>query len=182
MGMLNLDWKDMFTTMHPGFFEQANIRAIDPEDIHSEMILDLKTYQPLPPLHTPESVRYEVYDGDRAKLYQAVRQVIPEWITIYETIGDPVLCGMQDDRILSFCILENMKSYKGLRIGGPGCVGTVPEARRLGVGLRMVQLATEHFQREGYDISYIHYTGVAPWYAKLGYQTILTWNRDGFIE
>ena len=36
-------------------------------------------------------------------------------------------------------------------------------------------------RQEGYDISYIHYTGVAPWYAKLGYRTFLRWTRNGFL-
>ena len=176
-----LDNRDMFDVMHPGFFDQPHIRAIDPDDTYSEMILDLKSYQPVPPVPVKGDIQYVTWEGNKALLYEAVRKVIPEWVPIFETIDDPVLCGMEDNHILSFCILENMKSYKGLRIGGPGCVGTVPEARGRGVGLRMVQIATEHFRREGYDISYIHYTGVAPWYAKLGYQTILTWNRNGLI-
>ena len=36
-------------------------------------------------------------------------------------------------------------------------------------------------KEEGYDLSYIHYTGVAPWYAKLGYRTILKWDRHGIL-
>ena len=35
---------------------------------------------------------------------------------------------------------------------------------------------------EGYDLSYIHYTGVAPWYHKLGYNAILKWDRDGILS
>lgn len=177
---MELDYRDMFNVMHPNFFSQAHIQAIDPGEVFSEMILPLKTYTPQPSLPVAEGIHYEIWNGSREQLYDAVRKVVPEWIPIYESIKDPVLCGMEGDQILSFCLFENMKSYKGLKIGGPGCVGTVPEARGKGIGLRMVQLVTEHFAREGYDIGYIHYTGVAPWYAKLGYRTILTWTRDGF--
>ena len=36
-------------------------------------------------------------------------------------------------------------------------------------------------KEEGYDYSYIHYTGVAPWYEKLGYQTFAKWNKNGVL-
>ena len=48
-------------------------------------------------------------------------------------------------------------------------------------GLRMVQLATEELKRMGYDLSYIHYTSVGHWYARLGYETVVRWNRDGVM-
>ena len=48
-------------------------------------------------------------------------------------------------------------------------------------GLRMVQLATEELKRMGYDLSCIHYTAVGHWYAWLGYQTVVRWNRDGVM-
>ena len=56
------------------------------------------------------------------------------------------------------------------------------KVRAKGIGLRMVQSATAMLAAEGYDIGYIHYTGVGPWYARLGYRTVLRWNRDGFVE
>ena len=68
-----------------------------------------------------------------------------------------------------------------LKIGGPGCVGTLPEYRKKGIGLTMVKKVTEILKEEGYDYSYIHFTGVAPWYEKLGYETILKWNKHGLL-
>lgn len=171
----------MFLVMHPGFFERANIRQIDPEDVYEEMILDLKAYQPAPTVPVKGGIQFRLWTESKDPLVQAVQKVDPDWVSIYESSQAPVLCGLGGDRICSFCLLEAMRSYQGLRIGGPGCVGTIPEARGRGIGLRMVQLATEYFWREGYDLSYIHYTGVARWYAKLGYRTILTWNRNGFV-
>ena len=40
---------------------------------------------------------------------------------------------------------------------------------------------TEILKNEGYDLSYIHYTGVADWYARLGYQSILQWTSQGIL-
>ncbi len=177
---MTVDWKDAFTVMHPGFFEQQQIRDMPAGHVCSELVLDLKTYEPLPPVRVPEGIRFGLWEGDPGPLYEAVGSVVESWVPIYKTIGDPFLCAFENGQPVSFCILENMKSYRGLRIGGPGCVGTVPAARGKAIGLRMVQLATEHFQREGYDYSYIHYTGVDHWYAKLGYQTVLRWTKDGF--
>ena len=37
------------------------------------------------------------------------------------------------------------------------------------------------FRDRGFDIAYIHYTHIDHWYAKLGYKTVLRWNRDGVL-
>jgi len=83
--------------------------------------------------------------------------------------------------VISFCLVDEFGVYNGLKVGGPGCVGTIPSCRKQGIGLMMIRNATEILQKEGYDISHIHYTGVAPWYAHLGYKTVLRWNGKGFI-
>ena len=79
----------------------------------------------------------------------------------------------------SFCLLDDFGEYEGVKIGAPGCVGTVTEYRRQGIGLRMIQLATAWFKEHGYDLSYIHYTYVGHWYARLGYKTVVKWNCNG---
>ena len=48
--------------------------------------------------------------------------------------------------------------------------------------LRMVQLATACLQESGYDLSWIHYTHVGHWYARLGYRTVIRWNAHGVVE
>ena len=68
------------------------------------------------------------------------------------------------------------------KIGGPGCVGTLPEYRGRGIGLSMVRNVTKILQDEFYDYSYIHYTYETDWYSKLGYKTFLKWNCKGIVE
>ena len=62
--------------------------------------------------------------------------------------------------------------YKFIKIGGIACVGTIPEYRKMGIGLRLVDLATLYLKKKGFDYSYIHYTHLEKWYNKLGYQGI----------
>ncbi len=45
----------------------------------------------------------------------------------------------------------------------------------------MVKHVTQILKEEGYDYSYIHYTYLAPWYERLGYKTVIKWNRDGIL-
>lgn len=96
-----------------------------------------------------------------------------------------VLCGYLDGKVVSFCHVENIGTYningQTLKIGGPGCVGTLPEYSDRGIGLTMVKKATQILKEEGYDYSYIHYTYVAQWYAKLGYETVLKWTKIGIL-
>ena len=54
--MRELNYRDMFNAMHPGFFEKSYIQAVDPDEIFSEMILDLSTYKPLPPVPVHENI------------------------------------------------------------------------------------------------------------------------------
>ena len=108
----------------------------------------------------------------------------PAWLPLFNE-KSRVYCGFIDGRIASFCMIENMGEHmldgRTVKIGGPGCVGTVPEYRKRGIGLMMVKNVTQILKEEGYDFSYIHYTGVAPWYQKLGYRTVLKWNKNGMI-
>ena len=102
-------------------------------------------------------------------------------IVIEDGATDIGVFAFDGEKIASFCVLEDIGVIDGMRIGAPGCVGTVPEYRRRGIGLEMVRRATETLRREGYDISWIHFTHLAGWYSKLGYSTVLRWNRGGFL-
>ena len=179
------DYEALFMEMHPGFFEKDYIRSIEEDWIYEEMILRLDEFDPDVYQKTFDSdVSFGIFQGSLEELHAAVEQVIPDWLNLYNE-KSRVYCGFINGKIASFCMIEDMGEHelagRRLRIGGPGCVGTVPEFRNRGVGLVMVRDVTQILKEEGYDISYIHYTGVAPWYQKLGYRTILKWNRHGIL-
>ena len=174
-----MDYKAVFDQMHPGFFQRAYIRSLPEGEEFSEMILDLKedAWQ-MHPVSCPEGIRFAVYQGDMETLLNAVRQAEEEWLPIF-TGEDRYFCAFDGEKIASFCILEDMGHFEGLHIGGPGCVGTVPSYRGKGIGLEMVRRATELLKKEGFDLSWIHYTSLVSWYGRLGYQTILRWTAGG---
>lgn len=176
------DYAALFDRIHPGFFRQMRIRTLPPEDVYEEQVLFLKDYDPHAlAISAPAHITYGLYTGDHAALTEAVRSVDPDWVPFYHP-EDRVFVAMDGERILSFCLLEDFGVHDGVKIGGPGCVGTVPAGRRQGIGLRMIQLATAQLKADGYDLSWIHYTGVGHWYARLGYQTVLRWNANGFCD
>lgn len=173
----------LFNSMHPDFFKRADIRVMPEGAVFEEMLLNLREFDSREG-NAPEGVSFGFFEGDIGELRKAVAKVIPEWTEFFGE-GDRVFCGFAGGEIASFCLVDDMGTHSvngaALKIGGPGCVGTVPEFRGRGIGLEMVRLATQLLKDEGYDYSYIHYTAVAPWYAKLGYATILKWGRDGII-
>lgn len=179
------DYEALFREMHPGFFEKEHIRAMKEEWICEEMILRLDEFEPNAYMKTfDSSVSFGFFRGGMDELHASVEQVVPAWLPLFNE-KSRVYCGFIDGRIASFCMIENMGEHmldgRTVKIGGPGCVGTVPEYRKRGIGLMMVKNVTQILKEEGYDFSYIHYTGVAPWYQKLGYRTVLKWNKNGMI-
>lgn len=178
---MNINYADLFHALHPNFFAAESIRSLPPEDILEEQILDLRAYQPDQlSIPCPAGITFGMYHGDMAALHAAVSEVDEDWVQ-YFSKGDHVYCAFNGDKVVSFCLLDEFGQYEGLRIGGPGCVGTIPAYRKLGIGLKMVQNATVILRQLGYDFSYIHYTHVGHWYARLGYQTILRWNAHGLM-
>ena len=153
-----MDYTDIFHSLFPGFFEREYIRTIPSEDVFEEQILKLSDFTPEASLVCPENITFGIYEGDVSRLHAAIREVEEDWVQ-YFGAQDPVYCAFD----------------------GPGCVGTVPAYRKKGIGLKMVQNATAILKDRGYDISYIHYTQVGHWYARLGYRTVLRWNCRGIL-
>ena len=171
---------EMFHALQPGFFDKPCIASLPEDEIFDEQIIDLHTWQEGAPVPCPKHITFGFYKGDAETLQAAVREVdadCPQWFTDTER----VFCAFDGDKVASFCILDSFGEADGLKVGAPGCVGTVPAYRRKGIGLRMVQMATTILQKEGYDLSWIHYTAVGHWYAKLGYKTVVKWNCKGII-
>lgn len=175
----------LFERLHPNFFEDNGIKSLPEEFVFDEMILPLSQFDPNKYSKTlADNISFGFYDGDIDSLKRAVEKVEPDWVQYFG--GEQrVYCGYIDGSIASFCIIDDMGSHdvsgRKLRIGGPGCVGTLPEHRDKGIGLTTVSRATDILKAEGFDYSYIHYTYVASWYEKLGYKTIIQWNRNGVI-
>lgn len=176
-----MTYSELFAGMHPGFFDADYIREMDAEDVFVEQLMLLEDFSAdAVTLPSPEGITYGILQGRRDELRQAVALVDEDWVQYFGDDG-LVFCAFEGDRIISFCCLDDMGWHDGMHISGPGCVGTIPEKRGHGTGLRMVQLATEYLKQNGFHASYIHYTHIGHWYAKLGYETILKWNRDGIL-
>lgn len=176
----------LMESMHPNFFEREDIRNIPEEWTCDEMVLRLKEFDDSKYYKAfDEHVTFGYYTGDFNELTCEVKKVVESWVNFFNE-KDRVYCGYIDGKIASFCLIEDMGVHningQILKIGGPGCVGTVPEYRNRGIGLTMVNQVTQILKNEGYDYSYIHYTGVPKWYSKIGYETTVTWNKNGIIE
>lgn len=159
-----------------GFFEK---RGYEFGDRYEEMRGDLSRFSAADfSLPVPEGVRFGPYEGSLSALHDAVRAVDKDWVKYFQA-DSPVFCGTQNGKIASFCIAETWEngllSDGKAKVGAPGCVGTVPACRRQGIGLKMVALACEQLKNQGCGLGFIHYTGVAPWYARLGFVTFLSW-------
>ena len=176
-----MNYAEMFAALQPGFFEKAYIRTLPEDEIYVEQVIDLHTWQEGAPVECPGHITFGYYQGDIETLQAAVREVEDDWVQWFGK-GDHVYCAFDGDKVVSFCLLDAFGEYAGVRVGAPGCVGTIPAYRRHGIGLRMVQKATAILQEQGYDLSWIHYTAVGHWYARLGYETVVRWNCKGIIE
>lgn len=175
-----MNYADLFRRLHPGFFDKPYIRELPEDEVYDEQIIDLRTWQEGAPVKCPAHITFGFFEGDFAALQTAVREVEDDWVQYFHP-GDRVFCAFDGDRVVSFCLLDDCGEYEGLRIGAPGCVGTIPAYRKQGIGLRMIQMATAILREEGYDLSYIHYTYVGHWYARLGYKTVVRWNANGIV-
>ena len=138
-----------------------------------EMALDLHEYQEKLPSNN--TVSFGVYSGDLEKIRKLVEKVDPKWCK-YFTDDTTIFCGFINKEPVSFCIIpdtaDSILFDDKIKIGGIACVGTVPDYRKRGIGLKMVDMATLGLKKLGYDIAYIHYTHLEKWYNKLGYETI----------
>lgn len=143
----------------------------------AEMSLDLANYEektkPIP------DVQFRFFKGNIDEIKKAVGSVDEEWVQYFNS-GSNIFCGYRGSNIVSFCNIDVnadcILSKKGIRVGSIGCVGTVPQSRNNGIGLRMVDLATLYLKDSKCDKAYIHYTHIDKWYAKLGYQTFARFN------
>lgn len=179
------DYIALFDSLHPNFFEQDYIRTMPENVIFDEMVLPLDEFdEGAYQKDLGGDVSFGFCDGGIDELKSAVASVDEDWVQ-YFVAGQRVFCGYIGGKIASFCIVDDLGAHdiggRTLKVGGPGCVGTLPEYRDRGIGLTMVKLVTKMLKDEGFDLSYIHFTYVAPWYAKLGYKTSIRWSSGGIV-
>lgn len=144
-----------------------------------EMDMLLKHYR-VPQMQVSENITFGFYGGSMEELHKAVAAVEDDWVQYFDESGR-FFCGFADGEIASFCIVgydEDCVIADGkVRIGSVGCVGTVPKYRKQGIGLYMVALATQELQKAGCDKGFIHYTALEKWYAKLGYESFMSFYK-----
>lgn len=144
-------------------------------DTFCEMQLPLRDFAP-PPYSIPADVKFGFYEGDISALRRAVSAVDEEWVQYFEE-GGCFFCGFHGEDIAAFCIVGEDEccalSDGKSKIGSIGCVGTLPQHRRKGLGLQMTALAADFLKNRGCDSVFIHYTHLEHWYAKLGARTFL---------
>lgn len=179
-----IDWKLLFTLLHPDFFSRDDIKNLPGEYFFDEMALNLRQFNPQKyRRQLDDSVTFGYYNRSIDDLRSAVAKVDEDWPQFFNE-GDRIYCGFLGGKIASFCTIADFGTHDvggiPLRIGGPGCVGTLAEHRDKGIALTMVRNITQILAQEGFDLSYVHYTYVPAWYAKLGYKTVLRWNKSGF--
>lgn len=181
--MVKSAYVTLFNEMHPGYFERDYVKAVSDSEPASEMLLDLREFDVGGyDKAFDDGVSFGYYNGDSETLIEAVRAVVPHWVPFFDG-HSRVYCGYVNGDIASFCMIEDFGEHtvNGVKwkIGGPGCVGTIPGYRNRGIGLTMVRNVTHILHEELYDYSYIHYTYETGWYSKLGYKTFLTWSGNG---
>ena len=176
-----VNYLKMFNNMHSGFFDDPGITGMPKDWVFSELIMDLRNDSPREVMpHCLENITFGEYKGDISRLKKAVNEVDEDWVQYFGE-WSRIFCAFDKDEVVAFCILSDLGTQDNLKIGGPGCVGTIPKYREKGIGLEMVRRATVLLKKEKYDISWIHYTHIENWYKKLGYETVLKWNSDGIV-
>lgn len=142
------------------------------DGIFAEMSLELEHYcEKTCPIN---DIHFGFYHGNIDDIKEIVVLVDESWCQ-YFINESSIFCGYIGDKVVSFCIVNTeakcIISRQGTRVGSIGCVGTVSDYRGLGIGIRMVDLATLYLKGEGCDKAYISYTHIEKWYEKLGYET-----------
>lgn len=154
-----------------GFFEKQGGKF---SDCYYEMKLDLSGFENS--FNSPDGIKFDYYKGSPEKLRSAVAAVDDEWIQFFSD-ETPVYCGFKDGEPVSFCMVDtdsvNLLSDGKNKVASIGCVGTLPQYRRQGIGLYMFASAAAQCREKGCDSVFIHYTPYDRWYGKLGAVPVL---------
>lgn len=126
----------------------------------------------------PENVIYRLaQESDREALLKAVWQVVPEWVELYRGYCGEVLIALCNGEIAAFEMIDERGGFfdsEAKRHGSIGCVGTVPEYRRRGIGLDMTARSVGILKERGCDRVQLLYLIFDKWYGKLGFKITST--------
>lgn len=131
----------------------------------------------------PQNIEYRfAEESDKEELLKAVELVVPDWVDMYRECDDEILLAICDGKIAGF---EMLNEYGGVftknaeKHGCIGCVGTVPEFRKRGIGLDMTARSVQILKDRGCDKVQLLYLVLDKWYGKLGfYITSTQWMGD----
>lgn len=126
--------------------------------------------------HCPVDVTFRLAEkSDHDELLAAVAAVNENWLKYFENSDDPVLLAVRGGTIVGFEFLstEDVRfTFAGEMIGSVGCVGVIPEARRSGIGLRLVAEGLHRLKAQGCTSVELLYVALVEWYARLGFETM----------
>ena len=102
------------------------------------------------------------------------------WVEYYEEMiedanYDNILVARADNMIVG-CVMilkeEDIRWHKNIRgkVGGLGCIGVRKKYREHGIGEALAAAVHDELKTSGYTHSYVGYTWLENWYAKMGYQ------------
>lgn len=159
------------------FFEKRGYSA---EGESVDMTLELRDFS-IDKVMIPECPENVIFrytrDTDRNQLLSAVSMIDPDWVRYYEQTDDPVLVAEEQGELVGALIISRSGAPfcqdESRTVGEIGCVGVVPKARKKGIGLRMVAIATDELKKMGADTAYLGYTYLENWYGALGYKPFM---------
>ena len=120
--------------------------------------------------------RYEKPE-EHEKLLKAIESVEPNWVQYFSKpspksrIKTLIAEDIRSGAIAGFVTTEpNAATFEhdGLITGSMGCVGVVPEYRRLGIGLRMVADGMQKLKEQRDQAVELTYIVLTDWYSRLG--------------
>lgn len=120
--------------------------------------------------------RYEKPE-EHEKLLKAIESVEPNWVQYFSKpspksrIKTLIAEDIRNGAIAGFVTTEpNAATFEhdGLITGSMGCVGVVPEYRRLGIGLRMVADGMQKLKEQRDQAVELTYIVLTDWYSRLG--------------
>lgn len=126
----------------------------------------------------PEYIRFRYEKPEEhEKLLKAIEAVEPNWVQYFSKpstksrIKTLIAEDIRNGAIAGFVTTEpNAATFEhdSLITGSMGCVGVVPEYRRLGIGLRMVANGMQRLKEQGDQAVELTYIVLTDWYSRLG--------------